>query len=141
MSILCLAKGHRPLRAELWNEGYYFSCCDRCGCDLIRTGMSWGPVPGGHRVVWKAGAHRHSLDIANRRGLPIAYAERRTFDHRWLLDYWRGTPAVVDAKPERQHAEAEYPYLLALAAIAGAGMQLLLRYRGDRIRYARVVSA
>lgn len=38
----------------IWNAGYWFSRCGRCGCDLIRRGGGrWRVPPKGLRVVWK----------------------------------------------------------------------------------------
>lgn len=53
MAILCRMGRHRPLPSELWNHGYFFGRCGRCGCELIRRGPEWRPVPKGYRIVWK----------------------------------------------------------------------------------------
>lgn len=46
---------HKPRAGEVWNNGHYFSSCRDCGCDLVRDNSnSWGTVPKGMRVVWRA---------------------------------------------------------------------------------------
>lgn len=52
-SFLCRLGFHAPQKGALWNEGYYFTRCDRCGSDLIRTTYSGWEVPRGYRIVWK----------------------------------------------------------------------------------------
>lgn len=38
----------------MWNAGYWFSSCRRCGCDLVRRGGGrWRAPPKGYKVVWK----------------------------------------------------------------------------------------
>ncbi len=38
----------------IWNAGYWFSSCKRCGCVLVRRGGGrWRVPPKGYRVVWK----------------------------------------------------------------------------------------
>ena len=73
MHILCHIHSHQPAGSETWNQGYYFGRCERCGSDLIRAGGAWEPVPHGHRVVWKSGPRRHSLESGFRPGLPAPY--------------------------------------------------------------------
>ncbi len=51
--LLCSLGWHAAEKGALWNEGYYFSRCQRCGSDLIRTTYSGWEVPRGFRVVWK----------------------------------------------------------------------------------------
>ena len=73
MNILCTLHAHRPGYREVWNEGYFFSSCERCGRDLIRTDSEWRAIPRGHRVVWRNGPYRHSLASGFRRNLPAPY--------------------------------------------------------------------
>lgn len=73
MNIVCAIHAHRPGYREIWNEGYFFNRCERCGNDLIRTDGNWRVIPRGHRVVWKSGPHRHSLASGLRRNLPAPY--------------------------------------------------------------------
>ena len=50
--LLCLLMRHRPVEKQVWNDGFYFSRCSRCGCEILRRGARWRPVPAGYRVVW-----------------------------------------------------------------------------------------
>ena len=52
--LLCALGWHKADALALWNDGYYFSNCDRCGQDLIRTAFGRWTVPRGFRVVWSA---------------------------------------------------------------------------------------
>lgn len=54
MAILCALGLHRPGKDEVWNQGWYFTQCERCGADLVRTGSSRWRVPEGRKVVWKS---------------------------------------------------------------------------------------
>jgi hypothetical protein len=51
--ILCRFGRHRPAAGEVWNRGYFFSRCERCGTDLVRTAAGRWHVPKGRRIVWK----------------------------------------------------------------------------------------
>lgn len=56
MSILCSILGHsRPAEKPIWNDGYFFARCGRCGDDIVRRGQSraWRDVPKGHRISWR----------------------------------------------------------------------------------------
>jgi len=38
----------------VWNNGFYFGSCGRCGCDLVRGAHDrWRAVPRGFKVVWR----------------------------------------------------------------------------------------
>lgn len=52
MSILCSFGLHRP-GDEVWNKGWYFTSCTRCGADMVRTGSAKWRVPKDRKVVWK----------------------------------------------------------------------------------------
>lgn len=52
LPILCALGRHRAGRRVHWNEGFYFTCCRRCGRDLVRTSYGRWHVPRGARVVW-----------------------------------------------------------------------------------------
>lgn len=58
MSLLCRYGFHRPESWEVWNQGYYFTRCGRCGADLIRTASGKWHVPKGRKVVWRARRRR-----------------------------------------------------------------------------------
>ena len=53
MSILCRLDMHRAVPSNIWNDGFYFSRCSDCGCDMIGRGGKWQRVPRGYRVVWR----------------------------------------------------------------------------------------
>lgn len=54
LRFLCRLGLHHAEPNEVWNRGYYFSRCARCGADLVRTGSGRWHVPKGRKVVWKA---------------------------------------------------------------------------------------
>ena len=54
MSILCTLAGHVPLSFHHRNQGFEFSLCHHCGCDLIRAEGDWVEVPIGFRVIWRS---------------------------------------------------------------------------------------
>jgi hypothetical protein len=54
MSILCRLAGHAVIKKAKWNDGLYFSRCDRCGSDIVRRPQGkWKTPPKNRRVVWK----------------------------------------------------------------------------------------
>ena len=145
MSILCFIQGHSPSDEQVWNRGYSFSKCRRCRCDLVRSEADWDTVPRGHRVVWKGGQHEHSRPAGCVRNLPLLYRDvRGGVPAPWFGGWYRhvlslaggGTaeglspPALVRDDPERE--PKQYPYLVAFAAVAGAGLQLILANRSRR---------
>lgn len=52
--LLCELGRHKTDALAVWNDGYYFSQCARCGQDLVRTAFGRWTVPRGFRVVWAA---------------------------------------------------------------------------------------
>ena len=50
---LCRLGRHKVAPGEVWNRGYYFSRCERCDADLIRTPSGKWHVPPGKKVVWR----------------------------------------------------------------------------------------
>jgi hypothetical protein len=52
VSVLCNLGLHRAKPMPVWNDGYYFSTCDRCGSSLVRAQFESWHVPRGKRVVW-----------------------------------------------------------------------------------------
>lgn len=52
VSLRCALGWHAPEPTPRWNDGYYFSRCRRCGCDLVRTAFDNWQIPRGYRVVW-----------------------------------------------------------------------------------------
>ncbi len=67
----CHLTGHQP-GDEIWNEGYFFTRCTRCGRDMMRADGPWRTVPSKYRVVWRSGYHRHALPSDFGRRLPVA---------------------------------------------------------------------
>jgi len=140
MSILCFIQGHSPSDEQVWNRGYSFARCRRCSCDMIRSDADWDVVPRGHRVVWKSGPQEHSRPAGYARNLPVLYRNvRGGVPAVWSGGWYRQVLALAGGgvaesaaaaaleDPERQ--PSQYPVLIALAAVAGAGLQLILASR------------
>lgn len=66
----CHLTGHQP-GDEIWNEGYFFTRCTRCGRDMMRADGPWRTVPSKYRVVWRSGYHRHAVPSDFGRRLPV----------------------------------------------------------------------
>jgi hypothetical protein len=146
MSILCALGGHEAAATETYNGGYYFSSCRRCRCDMIRSGAAWREVPRGHKVVWKDGCHSHSVEPDFARVLPAVHRDSNLPAVRGPFASW-GRQLVEVAAPglrrtngggaraavaEEEAEERSFPYLLALAAVVGAGLQLAMSLRAMR---------
>ena len=146
MSILCALGGHEAAAAETYNSGYYFSSCRRCRCDMIRSGAAWREVPRGHKVVWKDGRHSHSVEPDYALVLPALHRDANLPAVRAPFASW-GRQLVQVAVPgarrtngggaraavaEEEAEERSFPYLLALAAVVGAGLQLAMSFRAMR---------
>jgi len=55
-SLWCAIVGHRVEHEPVWNQGFYFARCTRCGEDVIRVpGEKWH-IPRNARVVWRSKA-------------------------------------------------------------------------------------
>ena len=137
MKVGCTIAGHEADRGRVYNSGYYFSACRRCGRHLLRSAHGeWGPVPRGHRVVWKAGRNCHSLEADYSGALPIALEAPgspgpRRATGRALI---RSTPrrAAVLGALEDEGQDYQHPRLLLAAVIVGAGLKLLLGFAFGR---------
>jgi hypothetical protein len=135
MSMLCALGGHEAGAGEVYNGGYYFARCRRCQRDMIRCGAAWQMVPSGHRVVWRKGRHHHSLEPDLSGVLPVLHREANLPAVRPPFASWsrdmvrlRRPPAATAAASAAAVIEAEepqYPRLLVLAALVGAGLQLI----------------
>ena len=144
MSILCALGGHEADRGETYNSGFYFSACRRCGQDMMRSGATWQVVPRGHRIVWKGGRHNHSLDADYAVHAPVVHRDSNLPAVKPSYVSWNrqlvriAGPGIGGAGGSAQQTgereEPAYPYLLALAAIVGAGLQLVLSF-GSRGHY------
>lgn len=54
MSVFCKLGAHSAAGPGVWNNGFYFGSCRRCGCDLVRGAHDrWRAVPRGFKVVWR----------------------------------------------------------------------------------------
>lgn len=148
MSILCALGGHEAADEETYNSGYYFSACRRCGADMIRSGPSWNDVPSGHKVVWKAGCHSHSLEPDYGPVLPAVHRDANLPAVKSPFSVW-GRQLVQVAIPglartngsgggaravvfDEETQERPYATLLVFAAVLGAGLQLVMSFRGVR---------
>ncbi|HEX8224805.1 MAG TPA: hypothetical protein VF605_13385 [Allosphingosinicella sp.] len=133
MSLLCALGGHEAGADEIYNGGYYFARCRRCRLDMIRCGAAWRMVPGGHRVVWRSGRHQHSLEPDLSSVLPVLHREANLPAVRPPFASWsrdmvklrRSAPAAAAAVAAVEREEPQYPGLLVLAALVGAGLQLI----------------
>lgn len=139
MSLLCALGGHEAGPGEVYNGGYYFARCRRCRSDMIRCGAAWRMVPDGHRVVWRSGRHRHSIEPDLSSALPVLHREANLPAVRPPFASWsremvrlrRSAPAApASAAIERE--EPQYPPLLVLAALVGAGLQLIFSLGSGR---------
>jgi hypothetical protein len=114
---------------------------------MVRSGGSWLEVPRGHKVVWKAGCHAHSLEPDYDPVLPVLHREANLPALRPSFSSWsrqlvqvalpgrrrtNGGGGAAAAVAEEEREEPPYPYLLAFAAIVGAGLQLVMSYRAVR---------
>jgi hypothetical protein len=132
MSLLCAIGGHEAAPREVYNGGYYFSRCRRCEADMIRTGASWDRVPEGHRVVWKAGRHNHSVEPDYDHALPVIHPAANLPMVRPSFASWsralvgrRRSAAAPAPSLQSEAEEPNYPPLLVIAAIVGAVLQWL----------------
>ncbi|HEY0116929.1 MAG TPA: hypothetical protein VGB54_14540 [Allosphingosinicella sp.] len=130
MGVMCGILGHAARDTGLWNDGYFFSRCKRCQCDLIRTDGGWSPLPFGYRVTWRSGLHRHAVASDFKRNLPLMPEEPR----RWRLALHRigrgvlflPGPARVEQDnreraPERE-ASGGLPQMVLLGMLTALGL-------------------
>lgn len=76
MTIKCALQGHAAGDDCVWNEGYFFSDCARCGRGLVRTSGNWRAIRRGYRIVWRSGSHRHAIPSNFKRNLPLVIDRR-----------------------------------------------------------------
>lgn len=141
MSLLCALGGHEAGAGEIYNGGYYFARCRRCGRDMIRSGAAWRMVPDGHRVVWRSGRNRHSVQPSFAGVLPVLHREANLPAVRppfgsWSRDIVRlrhpPAAAAASAAAALEKEEPQYPRLLIIAALVGAGLQLIFNLGSGR---------
>jgi hypothetical protein len=51
--LLCRWGRHAPEPDGLWNAGYCFTRCRRCGRDMVRSAFGEWHVPRDYRIVWR----------------------------------------------------------------------------------------
>lgn len=142
MSLLCALGGHEAGSGEVYNGGYYFARCRRCERDMIRSGAAWQMVPSGHRVVWRSGRHQHSMEPTFAGVLPVLHREANLPAVRPPFASWsrdvvrlRQAPSSTGAQSAAAVLEKEephYPRLLVIAALVGAGLQLIFSLGSGR---------
>jgi hypothetical protein len=112
MKLACRFGRHRARASAVRNQGLYFSQCLRCERDMVRSLGRWRPVPKGFRVVWRSAGAPDPIAV----NLPVASRSA--------------------AEPAQEFASR----LLAMAAMARAGMCALVWGLGDRLAALRRVS-
>jgi len=139
MNVGCTIAGHAPSGSHVYNSGYYFSACRRCGRNLLRTAHgAWSPIPGGHRVVWRVGPGSHSIEADYSGVLPVALGAPPVNGPAWATGR-----AMVRMEPGRavtglacsldeENDDYRHPRLLLAAVIVGAGLKLLLDFTFGR---------
>lgn len=141
MSLLCALGGHEAGSGEVYNGGYYFARCRRCQRDMIRSGAAWQMVPSGHRVVWRSGRHQHSVEPSFAGVLPVLHRDANLPAVRppfasWSRDVVRlrrpRATAAASAAAAVEKEEPHYPRLLVIAALVGAGLQLIFSLGSGR---------
>jgi hypothetical protein len=106
---------------------------------MIRCGAAWETVPSGHRVVWRTGRHQHSVEPDLSGALPVLHRDSNLPAVRppfasWSRDMVRlRRPAAATAVAAAvEQEEAQYPRLLVIAALIGAGLQLVFSLGSGR---------
>ena len=102
---LCNMGWHRVSADVRWNSGYYFSRCERCGRDLVRTIYGRWHVPRGYRVVWQKAAPAGQLPSGLDRRAPMRQRPsnlpiQHVLDQ--LKDVRPETPVPIDQAPPGQ---------------------------------------
>jgi len=137
MSVRCTITGHKPAARQIYNSGYYFSACARCGRGLVRAPRGiWQTAPSGHRIVWKTGRRFHSIEADYADVLPVVVprlalpAPPSPFAS-WRRDLVRlgrraSLPARNAARAIDESGEPRFPRVLLMAVMVGAGLRMLL---------------
>lgn len=55
--LICRLRTHAVGQRAVYNQGFGFSTCRRCGCDMIRSDSypaptDWKAVPRGFKIIW-----------------------------------------------------------------------------------------
>ncbi|WP_114951215.1 hypothetical protein [Sphingosinicella terrae] len=115
MRLDCLIGHHKPLPANIRNQGFEFGTCSRCGRDMVRSGRSWRGVPRGFRVVWRQSARRAAAAHA------AASGRRR-----------RGATHATGHVPARRRPAGLARRAVGLGDLLRAAMRVLLWAVSDR---------
>jgi hypothetical protein len=115
MTIICTLFGHRVIAEPVWNSGFYFARCARCGADIVKIpGERWHR-PRNARVTWQREApiSQKSAILANlpeepgnHHEPPVQKAKNRqaTPDHRRIS---KKASAIPDFMGSRDHRVTE----------------------------------
>jgi len=116
MNILCLLGRHSAVPSEVRNQGFRFTQCRSCGCDMIGMRGAWKSVPKGFRVVWKGAGEPGAAAVPLRliRNLPTL------------------RPSPLHQRLERVARRVSEAVDLAGSAIRMAGWSLAGRYAALR---------
>jgi hypothetical protein len=77
MLVFCKMGAHSAAGRPVWNNGFYFGACARCGCDLVRGAHDrWRAVPKGFKVVWRERPHGYPNWSANVEEAPLRLLPR-----------------------------------------------------------------
>lgn len=118
----CHLTGHQPGEQIVWNEGYFFTSCTRCGRDMMRADGPWRTVPRKYRLVWRSGYHRHALPSDFGRRLPVAAS--MAAEQRALLPRQSIGSVMLDAARRDEAAAADRAAMdQAIAAFRLLGMR------------------
>ena len=83
MHILCSIGMHRAAPATVWNAGFYFSACARCGREMVRRDRNWRRVPKGYRVVWRARTRAILTPLRRPAPAPLRFVSMRPYRLGW----------------------------------------------------------
>lgn len=121
MNIFCGMGVHTPLPSNIWNDGYYFTQCGRCGREMLKPGGGdrWRPVPKNYRIVWKP---RRQDDVDWNAGKAVGHAARPPLIGKELA------PGVQRPSPLRQLRSPRQAQLGAPAA-DGSPVTILARLK------------
>lgn len=97
MNIFCGTGTHVPGVGPIWNDGYYFTQCARCGRQMIKPGGGdrWRSVPKKYRVVWKP---RTQDDVDWTAGRTAGHAVRPPLIGKGLPDRLQCVPPATTAE-------------------------------------------
>jgi hypothetical protein len=127
MNIICSLQGHTAFDPGVWNEGFCFSSCTRCSCDMIRTSDLWSPVPAGYQVIWRSGRSSHALPSGFKRNLPLVVNRRYSSNLGWKLGLHRRGVGCIMLPADRSSPDAQPGQETALAALVVTILSLVIQ--------------